>query len=157
MLKDKLMADYKEALRLKDELRVGVIRMIRAAIKNAEIDKQSELNDEDVVRVIQSEIRKEREALEAFEQGGREDLAEETRRKLEILESYLPEMLSEDEIRNMAQEAIEEAGALSPRDMGKVMSILMPKVKGRADGRIVSGIVRELLEAKIASEQTDSH
>lgn len=156
MLKDKLMADYKEALRLKDELRVGVIRMIRAAIKNAEIDKQSELTDEDVVGVIQSEIRKEREALEAFEQGGREDLAEETRRKLEILESYLPEMLSEDEIRNMAQKAIEEAGALSPRDMGKVMSILMPKVKGRAEGRVVSQIVRDLLEAKVATEQTES-
>lgn len=152
MLKEKLMEDYKEALRQRDTVKVSTLRMLRAAIHNAEIDKGDELRDEEVVKVIQSEVRKEREALEAFERGGREDLAADARRRIEILESYLPRMLSEDEIREAALKVIEEVGALSPKDMGKVMSKLMPQLKGRADGSLVSGVVRELLEAKLSSD-----
>lgn len=152
MLKEKLMEDYKEALRQRDTVKVSTLRMLRAVIHNAEIDKGDELRDEEVVKVIQSEVRKEREALEAFERGGREDLAADARRRIEILESYLPRMLSEDEIREAALKVIEEVGALSPKDMGKVMSKLMPQLKGRADGSLVSRVVRELLEAKLSSD-----
>lgn len=152
MLKERLMEDYKEALRRRDTIKVSTLRMLRAAIHNAEIDKGGELCDDEVIRVIQSEVRKEREALEAFERGGREDLAAETKRRIEILESYLPRMLSESEIREFASKVIEEVGALSTKDMGKVMSKLMPQLKGRADGSLVSKVVRELLEARLPSD-----
>lgn len=151
MLKERLMEDYKEALRQRDSIKVSTLRMLRAAIHNAEIDKGGELCDDEVIRVIQSEVRKEKESLEAFERGGREDLAAETRRRIEILEGYLPRMLSEGEIREFASKVIEEVGALSTKDMGKVMSKLMPQLKGRADGSLVSKVVRELLEAKLSS------
>lgn len=152
MLKDKLLEDYKEALRKRDSIKVSVLRMLRAAIHNAEIDKGSELSDDEVVRVIQSEVRKEKESLEAFESAGREGLVAETRRRIEILESYLPKMFGEDEIRVMALKVIEEVGALSPKDMGKVMGKLMQQIKGRADGSLVSKVVREILEAKISGD-----
>ncbi|MCS7253655.1 MAG: GatB/YqeY domain-containing protein [Armatimonadota bacterium] len=150
MLRERLMEDYKEALRQRDALKVSTLRMLRAAIHNAEIDKGGELSDEEIIKVVQSEVRKEKEALEAFERGGRDDLAWETRKRIEILEGYLPRMLSESEIREAASKVIVEVGALSPKDIGKVMSKLMPQLKGRADGSLVSKIVRELLEAKLS-------
>jgi len=150
MLKERLMEDYKEALRERDHIRVSTLRMLRAAIHNAEIEKGRELSDEELLGVIRSEIRKEREALEAFELGRREELATETRRRIEILESYIPRMLTDEEIRELAIKVIDEVGALSPKDMGKVMSKLMPQIKGLANGSTVSNIVRELLEEKLS-------
>ena len=145
-LKEKLLEDLKEAMRAKDELKVSVIRMARAAIVNAEKERRRELSDDEILEVISREVKRRVEAAEEYERAGRGDLAEKERKEAEILRSYLPEQLSEEEIRELAKKVIEEVGAVGRRDMGKVMGKLMPQVRGRAEGRVVSEIVRGLLE-----------
>ncbi|MCS3918678.1 GatB/YqeY domain-containing protein [Fervidibacter sacchari] len=145
-LKEQIDADYKAAMKARDDLKVSVLRLLRSAIHNAEIDKQRSLTDDEILGVIQSEVRKRREAIEAFQQGGRQDLVERKQAELAILESYLPKALTREELEALVRETIREVGALSVRDMGKVMSALMPKVRGRADGREVSNLVRQILE-----------
>ena len=149
-LKEKIEQDFKEAFKNKEEIRLSALKMLRAAISNAEIEKRGkgegdELSDEEIEAVVSKEAKKRREALEIYEREGREDLAERERKELEVLSAYLPEQLSEEEVRRLAEEAIKEAGASGPKEMGKVMAVLMPKVKGRADGSLVSRIVKELL------------
>ena len=129
--------------------------MIIAAIKNKEIEKRSpgrpldngldELSDEEIVAVIASEIKKRRDAVVQYEKGGRPELAEQEKREIDILIDYMPEQMSEDEIRAAAQKAIRETGAKDIKEMGKVLGALMPKVKGKADGQLVSRIVKEEL------------
>ena len=145
-LKGQIDADYKAAMKARDDLKVSVLRLLRSAIHNAEIDKQRALTDDEILGVIQSEVRKRRESIEAFQQGGRQDLVEREQAELAILESYLPKALTREELEALVRETVREVGALSVRDMGKVMSALMPKVKGRADGRKVSNLVRQILE-----------
>ncbi len=145
-LKEQIEADYKEAMKARDELKVSVLRLLRSAIHNVEIDKQRALTDDEILGVIQSEARKRRESIEAFQQGGRQDLVEREKAELAILENYLPKALSREELEALVRETIKEVGALSVRDMGKVMGVLMPKVRGRADGREVSELVRQILE-----------
>jgi Uncharacterized conserved protein, COG1610 len=145
-LKEQIDADYKAAMKARDDLKVSVLRLLRSAIHNAEIDKQRALTDDEILGVIQSEVRKRRESIEAFQQGGRQDLVEREQAELAILESYLPKALTHEELEALVRETIREVGALSVRDMGKVMSALMPKVRGRADGREVSNLVRQILE-----------
>lgn len=144
-LKERLTNDMKSALRNRETVRLGLVRMIRAQVKNREIAKGNELPDEEVVEVVSSLIKSRREALEFAVKGDRRDLVSQAEEELEILKSYLPDQLSEEEVRSMVREAIDQSGAAGPRDLGRIMGAVMPRVKGRADGRLVNDIVRECL------------
>lgn len=154
-LKERLTDDMKSALRNRETIRLGLVRMIRAQIKNREIAKGSELVDEEAVEVVSSLIKSRREALEFAVKGDRQDLVAQAEEELEILASYLPEQLSEEEIRSVVREAIERSGAAGPGDLGRVMGAVMPRVKGRADGRLVNTIVRECLDG-LATQDVQS-
>ncbi|GBG56373.1 hypothetical protein SPFL3102_00171 [Sporomusaceae bacterium FL31] len=146
-LKDKLTEDMKQAMKDKEagKLRLSVIRMVRATIKNVEIDRKKELTEEEVLDVLAKEVKMRRDAMEEFTKGNRLDLAQQLEQEIAILMQYLPQQLSESEVRVLVTEAVAEAQATAPKDMGKVMAVLMPKVKGRADGKLVNTIVREML------------
>ncbi|BEU88336.1 GatB/YqeY domain-containing protein [Selenomonas sp. TAMA-11512] len=146
-LKDRLMDDMKAAMKDKADgkVRLAVIRMVRAALRQAEIDGQKELDDDGVQSIIAKELKTRKDSLEEFQKGGRDDLVAQTEAEIAVLLPYLPEQLDEAAIRALVQEAITASGAASPKDMGKVMGVLMPKVKGRADGKLVNTIVREML------------
>ena len=147
-LKEKLTTDMKEAMKAREEgrQRLGVIRLVRGAIRQQEIDGQRELDDEAVLSVISKEVKQRRDAIEEFQKGGRDDLVRQNEAEIAILMEYLPQQMTEDEVRSAVQEAIAATGASTPKDMGKVMKELMPKVKGRADGKLVNQIVRERLD-----------
>ena len=145
-LKEQLTADMKEAMKNKEKERLAVIRMVRGAIRQQEIDGQKELGDEDVIAVISKEVKMRRDSIEEFQKGGREDLVEKTQAEIDVLLPYLPAQLSEDEVRELVKAAVEQTGAATPKDMGKVMGVLMPKVKGRADGKMVNTIVKSFLQ-----------
>ncbi len=144
-LTEQLQADMKTAMRDGDTLRRDTLRMVIAAAQNAAKDKRAPLTDEEAVEVIGREVKKRRESILAYEGAGRADLAAAEQSEIEILTPYLPEQLAEAEVRALVSEAIAATGATSPRDMGRVMGQLMPKVKGRADGKVVSAIVNEEL------------
>ena len=145
--KDKLTEDMKQAMKDKEagKLRLSVIRMVRAAIKNVEIDTKAELAEEDVIAIVAKEVKMRRDSMEEFKKGQRDDLVAQLEQEIEVLLPYLPQQLTEAEVREIVTEAVAIAGATSSKDMGKVMAVLMPKVKGRADGKLVNNIVRELL------------
>ncbi|MEW6161875.1 MAG: GatB/YqeY domain-containing protein [Nitrospirota bacterium] len=145
-LLQRLDDDLKVAMKKSDSLRTSVLRMVKAAIKNKQIEKRGELFEEDIISVVSMLSKQRRESIELFSKGGREDLAEKERQELEILQSYLPRQLTPEELDRLIIEAIKESSAEGIKDMGKVMRILMPRVKGAADGRIVNQRVRELLE-----------
>ena len=146
-LRDRIPEDLKSALKNQNTLELTVLRMLQSAIKNREIENnKQELSDEEVISVIGTEIKKRREAAKEYEKVGRPDAAGEEMAEAEILMKYMPEQMGEDEIRSAVNEAIAEAGAGSLRDMGKVMKVVMPKVKGKADGALVNKIVKEELE-----------
>ncbi|MBE3573342.1 MAG: GatB/YqeY domain-containing protein [Moorella humiferrea] len=144
-MKTRLQQDMKDALKNHDKIRLQTIRMVLAAIKNAEIEKMHPLSDEEVAAVIQREIKMRREALEQFAQGGREDLVHQTEAELKVLEEYLPKQLDDDELKQIIIATIAEVGAQSGKEIGKVMAALMPKIRGRADGKRANAMVRELL------------
>ena len=146
-LKEKLMEDMKQAMKAKKEgrLRLAVIRMVRSAIRQAEIDGKKELDDEGIVSIISKEVKSRKDSLEEFRKGNRADLVQETEEEISVLLPYLPQQLSEDEVRALVEEAVRATGAATQKDMGKVMGVLMPKVKGRADGKLVNRLVREKL------------
>lgn len=139
------MNDMKTAMKAKDKLRVDTIRMANAAIKNAEINGKKELNDGEVIEIIGKEIKMRRDALEEYKRANRLEDVAKIEKEIEILLEYMPEQLSEEELRSLIQDTIKETGAQGPRDMGKLMGALMPKVKGKADGKLVSNLVKELL------------
>ncbi|OGH19286.1 MAG: glutamyl-tRNA amidotransferase [Candidatus Levybacteria bacterium RIFCSPHIGHO2_01_FULL_40_15b] len=148
MLKDKIQEDLKQAMKARDELRLSVIRMLKSAIQYHEIQKGGagyEATDEDVIEVIGREVKKRNEAIELYKKGGREELAQKEEKELEILKTYLPEQMSEGEVRKLVEEEIARTGASGMQDMGKVMGSLMPKVKGHADATLVSTLVRKQL------------
>ena len=144
-MKEELLQDLKEAMKNKDTLRKDTITMLRAAILQVEKDSQKVLNDDEICAIVAKEVKKRKESVKEYEDAGREDIADNLKKEIEILSKYLPEQLTEDEIRKMVEDAIVESGAASPRDMGKVMSILRPKTAGKADGKLVSDIVKEKL------------
>ncbi len=144
-LKERIREELKNAMKAKDEVKVRTLRMLLSSLKNYEVEKMKEAEDEDVIAIIQKEVKKRKEAIEQYRNAGREDLAAEEEKELKILESYLPEQMSEEEIKKLAKEIIESVGATSPKDLGKVMKEIMTKVKGRVDGKLVNKIVRELL------------
>lgn len=147
-IKDLLTEDMKQAMKDKEsgKLRLSVIRMARANIKNIEIDEKRELNDDEVLAVLMKEVKMRQDSLEEFTKAGRDELAEQAKQEIAILRKYLPEQLADDELRALVQEAIDETGAASQKDMGKVMAAVMPKTKGRADGKRINAMVRELLK-----------
>jgi len=148
MLKDKLREDLKKAMLAKDQVAVSTLRMLISAIGYYEIQKGGagyEATDEDVESVIQKEVKQRRDAIEQFMAGGREDLVGIETKEMAVLEKYLPEQMSEEEIKKHVDDAISRTGAKGPQDMGKVMSVLMPETKGKADGSLVSKIVKEKL------------
>lgn len=148
-LKTQLMDDMKAAMKAKEagKQKLAVIRMVRAAIRQTEIDGKKELNDNDIIALISKEVKMRRDSIEEFQKGGRQDLVDQTEAEIAVLMPYLPAQLSEEEVRALVQEAIATVNASTPKDMGKVMGQLMPKVKGRADGKMVNTIVKELLNA----------
>lgn len=145
-LKERLSEEYKAAMKAGEKLKVSTIRMLISEIRNAEIAKRGDLDDEELLQVVSREARKRREAIEEFGKAGRQDLVDRETFELSVIERYMPEQLSEDEVRLMAEEAIGEVGASSPGDMGKVMGKLMPRLKGKADGKQVNRMVREMLQ-----------
>ena len=150
MLKEKIQTDTKESMKAGNSFVTGVLRMALASIQAKEKEKlyknnQNELTDEEITATLASEIKKRRDAIVLYEKGGRPELAENERKEIEVLQKYLPEQLSEDEIRKLVKESIISTGAKEPKDMGKVMAELNPKVKGRSEGGIVSRIVKEEL------------
>jgi uncharacterized protein YqeY len=149
-LTDHLQADMKTAMRDGDTVRRDTLRMVVSAAQNAEKDKRAPLSDEEALAVVTREVKMRRESIEAFNSAGRDDLAAQEQLEIDILAPYLPEQLGEDEVRALVVEAIATTGASSPRDMGKVMGKLMPAVKGRADGKLVSAMVNEEL-ARVAA------
>lgn len=139
------MNDMKTAMKAKDKLRVDTIRMTNAAIKNAEINGKKELGDGEVIEIIGKEIKMRRDALEEYKKANRPEDVAKLEQEIDILLNYMPEQLSETELRSLIQDTITQTGAQGPRDMGKLMGALMPKVKGKADGKLVSNLVKELL------------
>ncbi len=134
-----------KALKQHDEVRVSTLRLLLSKIKNAEIAQQGPIGDSKVLDIIATEVTQHRESIKAFKQGNRNDLVTQEEAELSILMEYLPEQMSHEEIRKAAQQVIHKAGAKGIRDKGKVMSQLMPQVKGKADGKEVSEVVSELL------------
>lgn len=143
--KESLQDSLKDAMRTGDATRKATLRMALAAVRNAEIEQRGELAEADVLVILQKEVKLRRETAEEARGAGRQDLAEQAEQEISILEDYLPQPLSHDELVEMARQAIAEVGATSPREMGQVMKVLMLRVKGRADGAEVSQVVRQLL------------
>ncbi len=144
-LKEQLENDLKQAIRSKDELRKTTLRLLLAAIKNAEIAKLRELDEKELTAVVSQQVKQRRESIAQFAKGGRGDLVTQEEGELKILLGYLPPQLSEEEIRARAREAVEQVEATGLSQMGQVMSVLMPQLKGKADGQVVSRIVKEIL------------
>jgi uncharacterized protein YqeY len=144
-IKTQLNEATKDAMRSGDTLRKNTLRMALAAVKQAEVDKQTELDDLAVIALLQKEIKNRKEAIEEAKKAGREDLISDNKAEISLLEEFLPESLSADELREIVQAAIAETGAASMADMGKVMKVALPKVAGRAPGGEVSAMVKELL------------
>lgn len=145
-LKEQLQQDLHQAMRTHDERRKLALRLVLTAVQMAEVE-QGPLSDEQVLELIRREVKRREEALELVRLSGRQDLLAQDQAELEILRAYLPQGLSAAEIQALAQAAIAEVGATSPADLGKVMKVLMPRVKGKADGQWVNQIVRTLLTA----------
>ena len=144
-LEERLLNEMKEAMKSGDKLRLSAIRMIRSAVKNREIEVRKTLDDEDIFKVIQGMVRKGEESVEQFQTGGRMDLVEKEKKEIEILKSYLPQPLSQEEVLKMIDEAIQETQASSLKDLGKVMKAVMPKLGGKADGKLINQWVKERL------------
>ncbi|NLM96501.1 MAG: GatB/YqeY domain-containing protein [Halanaerobiaceae bacterium] len=144
-LKERLLDDMKMAMKSGEKQRLSVIRMARAAIKNQEIEKRKDLDDDEIIEVLSREVKQRRDAIAEYKKAGKEDIIAGLNKEIEILSEYLPEQLSTEELENLIQELINETGASSMKDIGRVMEAIMPKVKGRADGRIVNQMVQEKL------------
>ncbi|HFQ95812.1 MAG TPA: GatB/YqeY domain-containing protein [Anaerolineae bacterium] len=143
---DTLNQDLKTAMKTGDEPAKRALRGVKAAITRAEKDKGNQpLTDEEIIAVLRKQAKQRQDSIDAYRKAGRQDLVQEEEEELAVIEKYLPQLMSEDEIRTVAQQVIDEAGATSPRDMGKVMGKLMPQLKGKADGRLVNQVVRQLL------------
>lgn len=145
-LKEVLQQDLKTAMKEKDTIRKNAIIMVKAAILQIEKDKKLELDDEGVIEVIARGVKQRRDSIPEFEKGNRQDIIEDIKREIDILMDYLPQQLSDDEVSRIVSDTIFEVGAQSAKDMGKVMSALMPKVKGRADGKLVNILVKQQLQ-----------
>ena len=155
-LRERLQDDTTAAMRSGDALRRDTLRMVQNAVYNIEKAKKVTLTDDDILAVITRETKTRRESVEAFRKGGREDLAAKEEAEIAILAEYLPEPLTEDDVRALVDQGIAETGAASARDLGKVMGWISPRVRGRADGKVVSGLVAQALAGKdLAAHDTE--
>ena len=145
-LKERLLQDMKDAMKAKDTVKKNTVQLIRSGVLQIEKDNKIELDDEGVLDVIAKELKKRRDSLPEFEKSGRTDLIENLNKEIDVLLGYLPEQLTEEEIQEIVDETIKEVQAESIKDMGKVMTAVTPKVKGRADNKIVSSYVKKLLQ-----------
>ncbi len=163
MLREKIEADFKDAMKKKDEPKLAILRMLKAAfankqsekryqtakdhpdLKEQELEKESSLTEEEITKEILTMLKKGKQAISDFEKGGREDLVNKEKAEINILQGYLPEQLSDEEIKKMAEQAIRQSGAENLKGMGKAMAYLMPEIKGRAEGSRISQILKDLL------------
>lgn len=150
-LKDRLTEDMKEAMKAREagKLKLSVIRMARAAIKNQEIDKGKELSDDEVILVLSREAKLRRDSIGEYEKAGRIETVETLNEEIRILMEYLPKQLTEAEIITLVKKAVQDTGAQTPQDMGKVMGKIMPETKGKADGKLVNEIVKKCLNGEL--------
>ncbi len=145
MLLEQIQKDLTEALKGKNEAVVSTLRLLLSEIHNRQIEKQAELTDEEVVGVLRKEVKKRQESIEAYEKGGRQELADKEKKELEILSKYLPQEMDSQELEKIVKEVIEEVGAKGPGDFGRVMGVVMGKGKGRIDGSKVAEAVKKLI------------
>lgn len=144
-LQEEILNDLKDAMRSRDALKLSTLRMLSAAIKNKKIDLGKEPNDIEIGQIIIKEIKQRKDSIEQYEKGGRQELAQKEQSEIEILKKYMPEQMSEDEIKKIISETIQKVGATGPEDMGKVMGATMPNLQGKADGSLISKLVQESL------------
>lgn len=144
-LKDRLTNDLKEAMKNKEQVRKSVVTLIRAGIKQCEVDNRQELTDEDIIFLISKQLKQRKDALSDFEKANRIDLIEQTNQEIAILENYLPEQLDDVELKEIITKVVEEVGATSMKDMGKVMAKTISLVQGRADGKRINAMVKQIL------------
>lgn len=142
---EQLTQDMKEAMKAKDNVRLGAIRLMRNELKNASINQGKELEKDDEIAVLSSAAKRRKESIQAYSEAGRDDLVDKEQQELDIIQSYLPQPLSYDELKSIVDTAIRDTGAESAQDLGKVMSLVMQQVKGRADGKQVNQLVRDKL------------
>ena len=151
-LRQRIEDDIRTALKAGDKQRLSCLRMVKSKVQEKQVElrgtegREAELSDEDVTNVVSAYAKQRRDSIESYEQGGRKDLAANERAELEILTAYLPQQMSEDEVSAIVDDAVRESGASEPKDMGAVMKLVMPKVKGRADGKLVNRIVQSRLK-----------
>lgn len=146
-LSEKIRQEMIQAVKSKDAARLSTLRMIRSAVQNREIDKRAPLNDEEVVEILSSLTKRYKESIEQFKMGNRQDLVDKEKAELQVVLSFLPEQMSEEEIRGQLLGVIQEVGAHGPKDLGIVMKTVMQHLRGRADGRLVQQLARELLSS----------
>lgn len=145
-LQQRLDNDLKGAIKSSDKVRTSVLRMLKAAVKNKQVENNRELSEEEIISVISTLSKQRRESIVLFLKGGREDLADKEKQEISILQSYLPDQLTPEELDRLIIEAIQESSAEGVKNIGQVMRLLMPRVKGAADGKVVNQRVKELLE-----------
>jgi uncharacterized protein YqeY len=150
-IKQRIVDDMKTSMKSGNKDRLGTLRMLKAKIQHVELElrtdkgREYEIDDDEAIRALSAYAKQRRDSIEGYETAGREDLAAKERSELEVVLEYLPAQLGEDEIRAIVREAVAEVGATAPQDMGKVMKVVMPKLKGKADGKVVNRMVREVL------------
>lgn len=144
-LQERIDAAMVAAMKAREAVRLGALRMVRSALKNREIEKRAPLDDGDVLQALATQAKQRRESIEQFRSGGREELAAKEEAELAVLQEFLPRELDPEELRELVASAVAEVGAEGPKDMGRVMGVLMPRVRGRADGALVNRLVREML------------
>jgi uncharacterized protein YqeY len=146
-LKSEIDQDIKEALKARNNLKLGVLRMLKSEIKYKEIDKGSELSDDEVISILSSSVKKRKETIEQFEKGRRDDLVSREKAELEVVRGYMPEQLTQDQLSRIIHLAIQGINATGPSDLGKVMKSIMPQVKGKADGKLINQMVASQLKS----------
>lgn len=147
VLKHRINEDMKAALRARESPRLGAIRLLMAAVKQREVDERKELSDDEVVSVIDKMLKQRRDSVVQYQAAGRQDLVEAEQFEISVLQAYMPESLSGDEVRETVVAAVRECGASGPQDMGRVMALLKPRLAGRADMALVSGLVKKVLSS----------
>jgi len=146
-LLDQIHSDLKEAMKAKDSIRLGALRLILTAVKNKEKELRRELEEREVLQIVSNQIKQRKDSIEQYRKGGREDLVQKEEQELEILQAYMPQQLSEEELEKLVTETIKEVGATSVKDLGKVMKAIMPRIAGRAVGKVVNQMVRAQLSS----------
>jgi len=144
-IKDRLSAEMKDAMRARDSVKVSTIRMVLSSVKYKEIEKGGPLDDDGMVSVLATAAKQRKEAIEQYRKGGRDDLAEKESSELAVIESFMPQQMSPEEVEEVVKKAITDTGASAPKDMGRVMKELMPQLKGKADGKLINELVKKHL------------